>query len=253
VPEGPENVAPPQQLELTELNRRVKEYFVQADGGGWQCKECNGNTILKGTIWHLKDHLASKHKDISQTLGLQARVRKQPRAADNNEGAEELVDGAPKKIKIDVDFNRTVRGLVELFLKKNLSLSVADLIPKTLPSVQQEFKSYKRTLNRHNMKKYITTAAEQIYKLIEKDLKDAQALPSLMFDSASRDGRHVFSASLRYAKGTEIVERTIGMLTQHNRQSGAALKAELIRLLARVGLTENEVCYLKSLNKQTKN
>ncbi|KAG5666512.1 hypothetical protein PVAND_014533 [Polypedilum vanderplanki] len=55
------------------------------------------------------------------------------------------------------------------------------------------------------------------------------------------NGRHVFSASLRYAKGTEIIERTIGMLTQHDQQTGRNLKDQLTKMLEIVGLTENDI------------
>lgn len=62
-----------------------------------------------------------------------------------------------------------------------------------------------------------------------------------MFDSATRHGRHVFSASLRYALGEVLVDRTIGVITQHQRQTGRNLNTQINQLLGKVGLTQDNL------------
>lgn len=62
-----------------------------------------------------------------------------------------------------------------------------------------------------------------------------------MFDSASRRNRNVFSASVRYVLNGQIIERTIGCLTQNGRQLGSVLSNELIFLLSKIGKGVNDV------------
>ncbi|KAG5674184.1 hypothetical protein PVAND_004167 [Polypedilum vanderplanki] len=193
--------------------------------------------MIKGSVWHLKDHLSSIHKDIAHNLGIHARDRSQKRT----QAAQVVIPDEffPKKQKITLDLNKTIRGIIRLFLRKNYALSGADDWPKELHTLKQEFDAYNKTLNRRNLRKYIMQAAEQIYQLIANDLKGK--LPSIMFDSASRDKRHVFSASLRYLNGKEIIERTLGMVTLHEQHRSELLKNELTSLLERVGLNLNEI------------
>jgi hypothetical protein len=88
--------------------------------------------------------------------------------------------------------------------------------------IKREFENNKQTFSRKKIKEYIMEASEQINKQIAEEVKDK--VPSIMFDSTSRHGKHVFSASLRYAKGTDIVERTIGLLSQPTNKKMIILK-----------------------------
>ena len=143
----------------------------------------------------------------------------------------------PKKLK-PVNINKTIRELVEYFLSGNLSLNNADKL-KNVEIIKREFEANHQTFNRRKLKEYILKAAEQIYKEIAKEVRDK--FPSLMFDSASRRDRKVFSASLRFAKGEEIVEHTIGVITQHQEQSAENLLNQIEQLLTKVGLTFNDI------------
>lgn len=72
-------------------------------------------------------------------------------------------------------------------------------------------------------------AADQFRNLISKKLRGQ--FRSLMFDSASRNGRHVFGATLRYAKVMNIVELIMGLLSLNIQQHGETLKYEMIKML----------------------
>ncbi|CAH1735728.1 unnamed protein product [Chironomus riparius] len=250
--EIPENERPNEDdvanraINLAELNERVKGYFGDYDPStkSSQCNRCNGK--IKGNISHLKDHLTSKHKIIARTLGLEPRNRsKRPREVDEEEPL-------PKKLKT-VSINKTIRELIEFFLSSNISLNCAERLRK-VEIVQREFDAYNKVFNRKKLREYILQAAGEdtendiediqeplkgIYKEIANETKGK--LVSIMFDSASRHGRHVFAVSLRYAKGDKVVERTIGVITQHQRQTGANLFNQVELLLRKVGLTINDI------------
>jgi hypothetical protein len=103
----------------------------------------------------------------------------------------------------------------------------------------QILKTFGITLNRHKIKDFILHAASSIYKLIEVDIKGA--LPSIVFDSASRNNRNVFCVSLRYLKNGKIKERTIGILTQKGSQTGTVLASQIIEMMAKVGKSPDDI------------
>ena len=79
------------------------------------------------------------------------------------------------------------------------------------------------------MKCYIQHACENVFSLIREETENV--LMSLMFDSASQYGRNVFEFSCRYIKDGQIVDRTLGIITQEGRQFGEILAAQLENVL----------------------
>ena len=110
----------------------------------------------------------------------------------------------------------------------NLSLASADEIGQ-MSLVKNALKEYKIFINRHSMKHYIQHACENIFSLIREETENV--LTSLMFDSASRYGRNVFGVSCRYFKDGEVVDRTLGTVTQEGQQFGKILAAQLENVL----------------------
>ncbi|CAG9811334.1 unnamed protein product [Chironomus riparius] len=159
--------------------------------------------------------------------------------------------------------NTKIFSLPENWLLSNPKLSIFTIasvlngnIPEKLFTSQAanlEFLTI--VFNRKKLREYILQAAGEDFT--ENDIEDIQEplkgiykeianetkgkLVSIMFDSASRHGRHVFAVSLRYAKGDKVVERTIGVITQHQRQTGANLFNQVELLIRKVGLTINDI------------
>jgi len=163
--------------------------------------------------------------------------RKRPRVAEstseqNHPSREKLKQLEP------IDINKTIGELVELFLKENLSLNIADLL-ENVEIVKREFEAKNETFNSRTLKKHILIAAEQMYEKIAMEVQGK--FPSLMFNSASRHGRNVFSLSLHFANGEQLVERTIGFITQNQQQTARQLFDQIEQLLSRVGLSCNDV------------
>ena len=92
------------------------------------------------------------------------------------------------------------------------------------------------------MKRYIQLACENIFSLIREGTENV--LMSLMFDNASRYGRNVFGVSCRYIKDVELVDRTLGIITQEGRQFGKILAAQLENVIGKIGKR-----YLRKLHK----
>ena len=161
---------------------------------------------------------------------------KRPQVAEAESDNEEE-QPPPKKLK-PVNINKTIRELVELFLSKNMSLNNADKL-KDVEIIKREFEDNNKTFNSRKLKEYILQAAEQIYREIASEVRGK--FPSLMFKSASRHETNVFLASLRFAKGVKLVEHSIGVITQHQHQTGSHLFHQIEQLLARVGLTFDDI------------
>jgi hypothetical protein len=237
-----------------EINERVRAYFGEYDQEtkSRKCNRCN--TPIKGNLSHLKTHLSAMHVTIARALGLIKRNRtKRPReteeAQEETLNEDEEVEPPPKKIK-RVNINITIRELVKYFLKSNTPLNNAELM-KDIQVIKNQFDAHNKVFNRKKLREYILQAAGEvhgrgeeseptgIYKEIANEVRGK--LPSLMFDSASRHGRHVFSASLRYAKGDKLIDRTIGVITQHQRQTAANLFGQIEQLLRKVGLNIDDI------------
>lgn len=220
---------------ITDLNERVSQYFepFNPETKTRRCTRCQEN--FKGNLSHMKNHLSSKHRAIAQALGLMKRARR--KRLDGDEASDDEVNRPPKKLK-PININITIRELVEFFLGGNISLNQADRMRK-IGIIKREFEAHYQTFNRKKLKEYILRASEQIYKEIGNEVRGK--FPSLMFDSASRHGRHVFAASLRFAKEGKLVERTIGVITQHQQQSARNLFNQIVQMLSRVGLTVDDI------------
>jgi len=89
------------------------------------------------------------------------------------------------------------------------------------------------------MRQKFLKAAFQVYGIIEHETKDS--LISIMFDSASRNNRHVFGVNIRYMYDGKLRERVLGVLTQRNRQFGSILAAQIKDLLAKIGKSIDDV------------
>ena len=99
--------------------------------------------------------------------------------------------------------------------------------------IRKALQAFSVTWNRQKAKEFIQKAADQIYEIITKDIENVYS--SLMFDSASRLNRNVFSGSIRFTKDGKLYNRTLGMLSQHRQQLGSVLADQLITLIAKVG------------------
>lgn len=89
------------------------------------------------------------------------------------------------------------------------------------------------------MTKLIRRASEQMYEKVKDDIKDS--LISVLFDSASRNRRHVLGVTVRYYKDKKINERVLGVITLHERQTSEALADRVRNLLNKVGKTEIDI------------
>lgn len=105
--------------------------------------------------------------------------------------------------------------------------------------ISEALKEFKITLNRSVLKNFIIKASQQAYGILAEEIRDL--ILSVMFDSASRNGRNVFGVGIRYIKENRIKERTIGVLTQHNRQYGVVLASEVKDLLNKVEKNVDDV------------
>ena len=89
------------------------------------------------------------------------------------------------------------------------------------------------------MKRCIQHACENIFSLIRG--KTENVLMSLMFDSASRYERNVFGVSCRYIKDGEIVDRTLGIITQEGRQFDEISASQLEDVIGKIGKCVNDI------------
>ena len=121
---------------------------------------------------------------------------------------------------------------------RNLSLASADEIGQ-MSLVKNALKEFKIFINRHSMKCYIQHACENIFLLIREETENV--FMSLMFDSASRYRRNVFGVSCRFIKDEEIVDRTLGIITQEGRKFGKILAAQLEFLIGKIGKCANDI------------
>ena len=115
---------------------------------------------------------------------------------------------------------------------RNLTMTVADDMAKNKMK-RKAPQASGVTWNRQKAKEFFFKAADQIYKIITKDIENVY--PSLIFDSASRLKTNVFSGIIRYTKDAKLYDRTLGTFTQHGRQLGSVLADQLISLIAKVG------------------
>ena len=99
------------------------------------------------------------------------------------------------------------------------------------------------------MKCYIQHACENIFLLIREETENVLML--LMFDSASRYGRNVFGVSCRYIKDGEIVDRTLGIITQEGRQFGEILAAQLENVIEKIGKCANDIYAIAQIRERT--
>ena len=106
-------------------------------------------------------------------------------------------------------------------MPRNLSLASADEIEQ-MSLVKKALKEFRIFINRHSMKRYVKHACENIFLLIRKETKNV--FMSLMFDSASRNGRNMFRVSCRYIKDGLIVDRTL-----HSKNDSVKIITEFVR------------------------
>lgn len=215
---------------MESLNNRVKSYFKP--GENWECYICN--KIYKGTVANLKEHLASSHYEIADSLGIKKR-EKGPKRNSTDLSTQNI---APKYIKVMVNPNELIRECICSMLKHNISLNAADSFGRE-KFLGQFLKPFNLSLNRNNVKKFIIDGSNQINKLIEDETKNIY--PSLVFDSASRHGRHVLAAGIRYVKENKIFERTIGIITEKDQQLGEVISQQLIELLGKIEKNVNDI------------
>ena len=128
--------------------------------------------------------------------------------------------------------------MIRLMMNRNLSMASADEIGQ-ISLVKNALKEFKIVMNRHNMKRYIQHACDNIFTLIREETENS--LVSLMFDSASRYGRNVFGVSCRYIKDGQIADRTFGIITQEGRQFGEILAAQLENVIGKIGKCANDI------------
>lgn len=121
-----------------------------------------------------------------------------------------------KKVCYTTNLDAEIQDIITMVMKNNLLFNAVDGLGQ-LNCVRQALKPFNIVLNRHTARNFVMRTAQQIYKLIKKEIKDDY--PSVCFDSASRFGRNVFGISLRYISNGHIKDHTIGMLTQNYRQT----------------------------------
>ena len=144
----------------------------------------------------------------------------------------------PTKVKYDFGINDAVRVFIKSILMGNLPMTVADDMGKN-EMFKKALQAFGVTWNCQRAKEFILKAADQICEIIAKDIENVY--PSLMFDSASRLNKNVFSGSIRYTKDGKLYDRILGMLTQHGRQLVSVLADQLITLIAKVGKRANDI------------
>ena len=123
-------------------------------------------------------------------------------------------------------------------MRHYLSSASADEIGQ-MSLVKNALKEFKIFANRHSMKRYIQHACENIFSLIREETENV--LMSLMFDSASRYGRNVFGVRCRYIKDAEVVDRTLGIITQEGRLFGEIFAAQMENVIGKIGKCANDV------------
>lgn len=133
---------------------------------------------------------------------------------------------------------QAISDIVKFFLMQNLSINSAINFGK-IGIIQKSLEDFNITINPENIRAHILNAASQMYKLIADETRDT--LISIMFDSASRNNRHVFGVNIRYIYEGKLRERVLGVLTQRNRQFGSILASQIRDLLAKIDKTVEDV------------
>lgn len=131
-----------------------------------------------------------------------------------------------------------VGDIVKFFLEQNLSMRCADKFTE-IGFVKNVLDQANITINRDTMRGNFLKCAEQIYNIIKEETKNK--LISIMFDSASRNNRHVFGVNICYRHEGKFRERVLGVLTQTGRQFGSVLAAQVIQLLEKIEKTINDI------------
>ena len=121
-----------------------------------KCKMCK--KFYKGKLSNLKDHLLRKHKEKADEIEL---VEATSATRNRNDDEIQLI----KRIKLDVDVNQLIRGMIRLMMNRNLSIASADEIGQ-ISLVKNALKEFKVVMNRHSMKRYIQHPCENIFTFI---------------------------------------------------------------------------------------
>lgn len=225
------------QHSRSEQNEKVKNYFIvsQEDLHTFSCTICSAS--LKGSVYNMKSHLIRKHTDEANELGLE---KTNHSATSQTANTQEMQVSQPpeKRIRITVDANKILRKVIEQIMRRQLSLTNADDFGD-LDIVGDKLKPFNITLNRRTIKDYIHQAYQQGIEIITDEFKDTYI--SLMYDSASRNGRNVFGVSARFIKNGEITERTLGIITMESSQTSEALLQQITTLLTLFGKSVNDV------------
>ncbi|XP_021709861.1 uncharacterized protein LOC110679476 [Aedes aegypti] len=91
-------------------------------------------------------------------------------------------------------------------------------------------KAYNLTINRHNITKYVSKAAEGINFMISQELKGKMF--SLKLDIVSKMYRSMLGINCQYINNSGVVvKRNLGIIELHNRHTSQNLKEELMKVL----------------------
>ncbi|XP_065081462.1 uncharacterized protein LOC135704027 [Ochlerotatus camptorhynchus] len=168
----------------------VVEQIIGSDGKTqrFQCRASSDEeqpcsyaqvTFVPGNF---KRHLISSHPDIARELGfsLDEPPAKKPRSS---------------KLSVDTSRNEVLLGTLQLATGHNMPLRFPEWEGvKTL--ILPLWKAAGFNFTRDKLAKLITTAAQIMRSIIQKELK--QRIICLKIDSASRKGRSVFGINLQY-------------------------------------------------------
>ena len=142
------------------LHKQVKSQFEINKGG--KCKMCK--KFYNGKLSNFKDHLLRKHKEKADEIEL---VEATSATRNRNDDEIQLI----KRIKLDVDVNQLIREMIRLMMNRNLSMASADEIGQ-ISLVKNGLKEFKIVMNRHNMKRYVQHACENIFTLIREETEN---------------------------------------------------------------------------------
>lgn len=224
-----------------EINIKVKECFKRNEIQKhlWQCEKCS--RTISGNLSHLKSHLQCVHKDVCQEIGLSLPPEKrtiedviEDDVENTDENEIQAISASKKRFRVRVDANIIIRDYLKVILRRNLSfLAAEDLCGDNL--LGKLLSPFKIKFSRRKVSEIIKETAKKIRCHIKDEMKNT--FPSLMFDSSSKHGRNVFTVSARFMnEKAELIERTLGMVTQNGPQYGRVLKSEIIELLDSVGI-----------------
>lgn len=205
----------------------------------WFCKLTDCSASLSDKSCAIR-HLRLNHRDIYNV------IQSNKQSAKDSE-----VDRCSFDIRVKVDIKLIEEACVELITKNALPLCFVEypafekIIKPYEVAFEQQGTPFSITIEK--MKLLIKERAERIQKQIIDETKGRYVF--VMIDIASRLNRSILGVNIRYMNTSgHFVIRTIGMKCLRLSHNGENIRAMVLEILAKYGITKNMVFSITSDN-----